>query len=299
MFRTDASPDPRFTDTLELDLSTVEPNLAGPRRPQDRVPLHGARAAFEIALEEWRGARIVTGPAVARMESEGGGGTAVAAELAVEEGSPPRGRADKLARRVGRASRRSPRARTPRTPPCLIGAGLLARNALARGLQRKPWVKTSLAPGSKVVTDYLAKAGLTPYLDALGFNLVGYGCTTCIGNSGPLPDDVADKVAERRSDRRRGALGQPQFRRPHPPAGSRELPRLAAARRRLRAGGLHGHRSHDRAARQGPQPARRLSQGHLADQCRDRRDDCGNVDRRALPRRATPTCSPATTAGAT
>jgi aconitate hydratase len=78
----------------------------------------------------------------------------------------------------------------------LIGAGLLARNALARGLKRKPWVKTSLAPGSKVVTDYLAKAGLTPYLDALGFNLVGYGCTTCIGNSGPLPDDVAEKVAE-------------------------------------------------------------------------------------------------------
>jgi aconitate hydratase len=193
MFRTDASPDPRFTDTLELDLSTVEPNLAGPRRPQDRVPLHGARAAFEIALDEWRTARVVNGPAVSRMESEGGGGTAVAAEVAVEEGAPSTQHADRL--RDGSVVIAAITSCTNTSNPAvLIGAGLLARNALARGLQRKPWVKTSLAPGSKVVTDYLAKAGLTPYLDELGFNLVGYGCTTCIGNSGPLPDDVADKV---------------------------------------------------------------------------------------------------------
>ncbi len=195
MFRTDSSPEPRFTDTLELDLATVEPNLAGPRRPQDRVPLHGSRAAFEIALEEWRSARRVASSAISRLENEGGGGTAVASEVAVEEGSPPTDHADTL--RDGSVVIAAITSCTNTSNPAvLIAAGLLARNALARGLKSKPWVKTSLAPGSKIVTDYLAKAGLTPYLDALGFNLVGYGCTTCIGNSGPLPDDVAEKVAE-------------------------------------------------------------------------------------------------------
>ena len=181
MFRTDASPDPRFTDTLELDLGTVEPNLAGPRRPQDRVPLRGARAAFESALDEWRAGR--TTPAVASFENEGGGGVAVLTPRdTLRDGSV-------VLAAITSCTNTS-------NPAVLIGAGLLARNALARGLQRKPWVKTSLAPGSKVVTDYLAKAGLTQYLDALGFNLVGYGCTTCIGNSGPLIDEVAEEVAK-------------------------------------------------------------------------------------------------------
>jgi aconitate hydratase len=193
MFRTDASPEPRFTDTLELDMSIVEPNLAGPKRPQDRVPLHGARAAFEIALDEWRGARSVSSPAIARLEGEGGGGTAVAATTAVEEGAPSTHHADEL--RDGSVVIAAITSCTNTSNPAvLIGAGLLAKKAVEKGLKRKPWVKTSLAPGSKVVTDYLLKAGLTQYLDALGFNLVGYGCTTCIGNSGPLPDDVAEKV---------------------------------------------------------------------------------------------------------
>ena len=193
MFRTDASPDPRFTDTLELDLSTVEPNISGPKRPQDRIPLKGARAAFEIALEEWRTARSVAPAAVATLENEGGGGTAVAAEVAVEEGAPSTQHADEL--RDGSVVIAAITSCTNTSNPAvLIGAGLLAKKAVALGLQRKPWVKTSLAPGSKVVTDYLLKAGLTEYLDAMGFNLVGYGCTTCIGNSGPLPDDVAAKV---------------------------------------------------------------------------------------------------------
>ena len=197
MFRTDASPEPRFTDTLALDLALVEPNLAGPRRPQDRVPLNGARAAFETALAEWSRARgtvpAPTGP-IARLESEGGGGTAVAAERATEEGSASTRSADRL--RDGSVVIAAITSCTNTSNPAvLIGAGLLAKKAIERGLQRKPWVKTSLAPGSKVVTDYLAKAGLTPYLDQLGFNLVGYGCTTCIGNSGPLPDDVAEEVA--------------------------------------------------------------------------------------------------------
>jgi aconitate hydratase len=180
LFRTDASPDPRFTDTLELDLSTVEPNLAGPRRPQDRIPLHAARTAFESALDEWRGARS-NGPAVDRFENEGGVAVLTRRDT-LRDGSV-------VLAAITSCTNTS-------NPAVLIGAGLLARNALARGLQRKPWVKTSLAPGSKVVTDYLAKAGLTPYLDALGFNLVGYGCTTCIGNSGPLIDEVAEEVAK-------------------------------------------------------------------------------------------------------
>ena len=193
MFRVDGGPEPRFTDTLELDLSTVEPNLAGPRLPQQRVPLANSRASFQSALDEWRGAKNVSPVAVARLEGEGGGGTAVAAEVAVEEGAPPTRHADEL--RDGSVVIAAITSCTNTSNPAvLIGAGLVAKKAVERGLKSKPWVKTSLAPGSQVVTDYLAKAGLTPYLDALGFNLVGYGCTTCIGNSGPLPDDVAEKV---------------------------------------------------------------------------------------------------------
>ncbi len=186
MFSTAGSPEPRFTDTVELDLATVVPNLAGPRR---------SRVAFETALEEWKRARgTVSPPAsapVARPEP-GGGGTAVAIERATDEGAA----AQRDTLRDGSVVIAAITSCTNTSNPyVLIGAGLLAKKAVERGLQRKPWVKTSLAPGSKVVTDYLAKSGLAPYLDQLGFNLVGYGCTTCIGNSGPLPDDVANEVA--------------------------------------------------------------------------------------------------------
>ena len=131
----------------------------------------------------------------------------------------------------------------------MVGAGLLAKKAVERGLARKPWVKSSLAPGSKVVTEYYDKAGLTPYLEELGFHTVGYGCTTCIGNSGPLPPEISARRRRGRPRRLRGALRQPQLRGPHPPGGEGELPRLAAARRRLRARRAHGHRPRDRAAR--------------------------------------------------
>ncbi len=183
MFRTAQSPEPIFTAVLDLDLDGIEPNLAGPRRPQDRVALKNAKSSFIAALDEWCAARD-NGKAVDRMEGEGGGGTAVAA----------RPKTDLSDGAVVIAAITS--CTNTSNPSVLIAAGLLARNAVERGLERKPWVKTSLAPGSKVVTDYLAKSGLTPYLDKLGFNLVGYGCTTCIGNSGPLPDDVARAVAE-------------------------------------------------------------------------------------------------------
>ncbi len=184
LFRTDATPDPQFSDSLELDLSTVEPNLAGPRRPQDRVPLSNVKSTFRVALQEWQEARDANGAGVSRFLNEGGGGTATISQTGkdVADGSV-------VIAAITSCTNTS-------NPSVMIGAGLLARNALARGLKTQPWVKTSLAPGSKVVTDYLAKANLQNSLDALGFNVVGYGCTTCIGNSGPLPPDVAETVAD-------------------------------------------------------------------------------------------------------
>jgi aconitate hydratase len=184
LFRTDETPDPEFSEVLELDLSSVEPSLAGPRRPQDRVALGAVPQSFQTAMEGWQAAREPAGGAVGRFESEGGGGTATIAETAkdVSDGSV-------VIAAITSCTNTS-------NPSVLIAAGLLARNAVARGLKTAPWVKTSLAPGSKVVTDYLAKSDLQDSLDALGFNVVGYGCTTCIGNSGPLPPDVAETVAE-------------------------------------------------------------------------------------------------------
>jgi aconitate hydratase len=183
MFRTDSTPDPQFTDVLELDLASVVPSLAGPRRPQDRVSLDNVKQSFNVALQEWVAARDAK-PAsnAARMENEGPVASAVADSAPVADGSV-------VIAAITSCTNTS-------NPSVLVAAGLLARNAVQRGLKRKPWVKTSLAPGSKVVTDYLKKSGLNAYLDQLGFNLVGYGCTTCIGNSGPLPQDVAEAVAE-------------------------------------------------------------------------------------------------------
>jgi aconitate hydratase len=174
LFRTEDTPEAAYTDTLELDLGTVEPSLAGPRRPQDRVPLGRAKASFSSALSDLR--KGVKVPAAS-------GGTAVAVETRLEHGSV-------VIAAITSCTNTS-------NPSVMIAAGLVARKAVEKGLATKPWVKTSLAPGSKVVTDYLQRSGLQPFLDRLGFNLVGYGCTTCIGNSGPLPPDVAAEVRER------------------------------------------------------------------------------------------------------
>ena len=184
LFRTDATPDAEYTEVMHLDLDEVEPNIAGPRRPQDRVSLRDVKRSFNVAMDEWSAAREGRNGAVSSWLGEGGSQTATIAltQKDVSDGA------------VVIASITS--CTNTSNPSVLIGAGLLAKNAIERGLQSKPWVKTSLAPGSKVVTDYLVKAGLQPYLDQLGFNLVGYGCTTCIGNSGPLPADVAETVAE-------------------------------------------------------------------------------------------------------
>jgi len=169
LFRMDGAADAVYTDTLDIDVSAVVPSLAGPRRPQDRVTLASAKTSFAGALDD-----LKKGVKVA------GGGTAVATATQLEHGSV-------VIAAITSCTNTS-------NPSVMIGAGLVAKKAVERGLVRKPWVKTSLAPGSKVVTDYLTKAGLQQYLDALGFNLVGYGCTTCIGNSGPLPDDVSAEV---------------------------------------------------------------------------------------------------------
>ncbi len=178
-------------------------------------------------------------------------------------------------------------------PSVMIGAGLLARKAVERGLTRQPWVKTSLAPGSKVVTEYLRQAGLDTYLDALGFNLVGYGCTTCIGNSGPLPDEVSAEVEAKQPRGGIGAERQPQLRGAHPAAGARELPGVAAARGRLRAGRADDARPDDRTARHRHEGRAGLPARHLAVRARDsghhapggQREDVPRAVRRRLRRR--------------
>jgi aconitate hydratase len=173
LFRTDSTPDPVFSDVLELDLATVEPAIAGPKRPQDRVSLKDARADFLKNLESMvpadkRNSEVSVGTNGSSFPLKHGA-VVIAAITSCTNTS---------------------------NPEVMLGAGLLAQKANARGLKTPPWVKTSLAPGSQVVTEYLEAAGVTPALDALGFATVGYGCTTCIGNSGPLAQEITDAIKE-------------------------------------------------------------------------------------------------------
>ena len=173
LFRTDETPDPVFTDTLELDMGTVEPSMAGPKRPQDRIPLREMKRSFQITLREAFG------------KAEGEAGVPIASDdetVTLRHGSV-------VIAAITSCTNTS-------NPSVMIGAGLLARKAVERGLRVKPYVKTSLAPGSRVVVRYLEETGLLPYLEALRFHVVGFGCTTCIGNSGPLPSAVARAVQE-------------------------------------------------------------------------------------------------------
>ena len=196
MFHFVGAPEAEYSDTLELDLSTVEPSLAGPRRPQDRVPLHDAKASFAAALKELQAAKPAKkteGPAslpvVERFANEGGGTAIGAAEHAAghRTAAPLITNGSVVIAAITSCTNTS-------NPSVMVAAGLLAKKAVERGLKTKPWVKASLAPGSKVVTDYLHDAGLDTYLDQLRFNLVGYGCTTCIGNSGPLPSAISEAI---------------------------------------------------------------------------------------------------------
>ncbi len=172
LFRTSASPDPVFSDTLELDLATVEPSLAGPRRPQDRIPLRDAKPALASLLQDLKvkGTRDETTIWHDHREFHLHNGAVVIAAITSCTNTS--------------------------NPSVMVAAGLLAKKAVEFGLKIQPWVKTSLAPGSKVVTDYLRESGLLAYLEELRFNLVGYGCTTCIGNSGAVPDYVARGVED-------------------------------------------------------------------------------------------------------
>ncbi|NOG70268.1 aconitate hydratase AcnA [Roseicella sp. DB1501] len=172
LWRDSASPEPVFTDTLELDLGTVEPSLAGPKRPQDRVALSNVASSFGKDLA----AGVMGVP-----------GDEAGKRVKVEGANYDLGHGDVVIAAITSCTNTS-------NPYVLVAAGLVAKKANELGLTVKPWVKTSLAPGSQVVTDYLAQSGLQPHLDALGFNIAGYGCTTCIGNSGPLPDPIVDAI---------------------------------------------------------------------------------------------------------
>jgi aconitate hydratase len=219
LWHDESSEQPTFSDEIELDLATVEPSLAGPKRPQDRVALSSSQAVFQEALRDYipsdgdqadaqDEAVAESYPASDPPANEPGH---AAAPLGVSQPQLPEGGTATLPHN-GTARSVTVGGETfeldhghvviaaitsctnTSNPSVMVGAGILARNALARGLQRKPWVKTSLAPGSKVVTEYLDRAGLTEPLEQLGFNLVGYGCTTCIGNSGPLAQEISDAV---------------------------------------------------------------------------------------------------------
>jgi aconitate hydratase len=170
LWRDADTPEPAFTDLLELDLGTVEPSLAGPRRPQDRVALSAAGKGFDSELPRLAG---VSAPRTVRVPG---------ANYDLHDG-------DVVIAAITSCTNTS-------NPSVMLAAGLLAKKAVEKGLKAKPWVKTSLAPGSQVVSDYYAQAGLQQYLDQIGFNLVGYGCTTCIGNSGPLPEPIAEAIEE-------------------------------------------------------------------------------------------------------
>ena len=172
MYRKDDTPNPVFTDTLSLTLSDVVPSIAGPKRPQDRVALSNAAPAFSKVLDQ-----------------EYGKGAEADKRAPVDGKNFDLGHGDVVIAAITSCTNTS-------NPYVMVGAGLLARNAVEKGLSVKPWVKTSLAPGSQVVTDYLNQAGLQKDLDKLGFNLVGYGCTTCIGNSGPLPEEISNTIHE-------------------------------------------------------------------------------------------------------
>jgi aconitate hydratase len=200
LFHTADSPEPVFNDTLELDLGSVQPSVAGPRRPQDRVPLSQTKPAFEKALPTLLPSRPSgTRKEAAEGTAAGSGAVGVWGEGSSDSPSHQGGlvaSADEL-RHGSVVIAAITSCTNTSNPAVMMAAGLLAKKAVERGLERKPWVKTSLAPGSKVVTQYYEAAGLTPYLDRLGFQLVGYGCTTCIGNSGPLPDEIADAIESR------------------------------------------------------------------------------------------------------
>ena len=320
LFHTEDSEEPTFSETLELDLGEVEPSIAGPKRPQDRIALAEAKPAFIEALREFS---PDAAEELGNHHDEAVAGSFPASDPPGDDHNDERGKPHRATAGAATAERKAnPVAVTledgteveldhgrvviaaitsctnTSNPSVMLAAGLLARKAVERGLDVKPWVKTSLAPGSTVVTDYLERAGLTEYLDKLKFNLVGYGCTTCIGNSGPLPARDLGCGRGQGPGGLRGPVGQPQLRGSNQPGREGQLPRLATALRRLRVGGPDGRRHAHRAARRRLRRRAGLSARPLAT---DPRRSSGRWRAPSAPtcsRRATPTCSPATIAGA-
>ena len=245
LYRTKSTPDPVFTDILKLELSQVEPSLAGPKRPQDRVALRDVKAGFTMAMEKEFNKGGDGGkdtfdlhPALATSVDKNFGKAGGSKRVPVEGRTHDLGHGDVVIAAITSCTNTS-------NPNVMVGAGLLARKAVAKGLTVKPWVKTSLAPGSQVVAEYLDKSGLQKDLDKLGYNLVGFGCTTCIGNSGPLAPEISKTI--------------------------NDTDLVAAARRRLCTRGLDVFRSPQAAARPRQAGQEGLPQGHLAVEPRDQR----------------------------
>ena len=301
--------EPVFSEYLELDLSTVVPSIAGPKRPQDRIALTDAKESFaglaaglrrrprgggvggaDEAVEETFPA---SDPIAAGEHADVSGrpthasGAPVAAPA--QAGPVHHGRRHATELDHGQVVIASITSCTNTSnPSVMLAAGLLAKNAVENGLAPSRGSRRRRRPGSKVVTDYYEKAGLWPYLEKLGFHLVGYGCTTCIGNSGPLPDEVSAAVNDERPGRGLGALRQPQLRGPDQPRREDELPGVPAAGHRLRAGRHDGLRLRERAAGHRPRRQRRVPEGHLAGRGRGA-EHHRRVDR---PRRCSPTTTP-------
>jgi aconitate hydratase len=201
LFHTKQSPEPVYSQVVDLDLATVEPSIAGPKRPQDRVPLSQASKSFRDALPLLLkpGSTQKAAQQLQTFKSEGGGGTAVGAEDVLHAPAAGKSVVAEMEEDISNGSvviAAITSCTNTSNPSVMVAAGLLAKKAVERGLKTPPWVKTSLAPGSRVVTEYFKKAGLQKYLDELRFHTVGYGCTTCIGNSGPLPAEITQQIAE-------------------------------------------------------------------------------------------------------
>ena len=313
--------------------ATVAPSVAGPKRPQDRIDLPDTEVPLPRAASRSPSPRTATASPRPTLSQSASSADPRAARPSPGGGSQA---SSQRQRRAWRATRTSgPRARWPTTgrrrtasarparslhgrvevghgdvliaaitsctntsnPSVMLAAGLLARKAVERGLSVSPRVKTSLAPGSRVVTEYLDKTGLQPYLDQLGFDLVGYGCTTCIGNSGPLDAGHRRGGHEERSRHRQRPLRQPQLRGARAPVDPGELPHEPAARRGVRARRPRGHRPRERAARPGPRRAARLPARHLAVQRRKSSGPARLGRRRRRTAGSTPTSRPRTRCG--
>jgi len=298
---------PTYSQVVELDLSSVEPSLAGPRRPQDRVPLANAKSAFIEALDTF-GADYTNGShdmAVAdtfpasdpTTEQQPGGEpepepdstTVHTATVEAKRSVPVRGEDYSLEHGSVVICAITSCTNTS-NPSVMIGAGLLAKKAIEKGLSRKPWVKSSLAPGSKVVTEYYARSGLDAYLDELGFNLVGYGCTTCIGNSGPLPDAIGEAITDGELIVCAVLSGNRNFEARIPWRRQGELPRVTAARRGLCARRAHGYRPDQRTARRRHRRARLPAPGFFGHGLGliGLPGPSGRIDPRPWPRRSPP-----------